>query len=285
MTGTDQAAFQAAADGYSTEAAERLRDVGEQLHGIEVTFDKKGNLVLPKVPQLGDIAGLCAWLTVVLSLNRVHPIVRMERLGLSGPRSHVVVARAGLKEPIIFEPATVINTARKLTDALEWQLRDFDGRILPLKDAHCRTIAHVVRMGCGAFKTMTANQETVALIAAYLHQAEMVEGFTTYGTQEERHAAVTALRRDRDKAGILGPYRYLIDSATGEVVITVDDLREVARRFIGGSLQHGWLDARTAGIEWCRRPLQGYRTDNGVRSSHVRIDVYRGLLPREDLNT
>ena len=78
-------------------------------------FDTKGNLVAPEVPARTDVAGLCAWLTLMFNLDPAHPITGGRRQGAAGPEGHVALTRADAPE-IRFEPVTRTNTPAKLIE-------------------------------------------------------------------------------------------------------------------------------------------------------------------------
>jgi hypothetical protein len=64
-------------------------------------------------------------------------------------------------------------------------------------------------------------------------------------------------------------------------VIAVSNLQDAARRHVGSSLPHGWVDARMEAIGWERITLDGYDQsgrDGRRRGRHARIDAYRGQL-------
>jgi hypothetical protein len=87
------------------------------------------------------------------------------------------------------------------------------------------------------------------------------------------------LRRALDSATgrPVGPRRYLIDSESGELVIAVSDLADAARRHVGTSLRHGWLDARMDSLGWERVTLQGHALpgrDGRRQGPHARLYVY-----------
>jgi hypothetical protein len=248
---------------------------------FQVTFDGKGNLSLPEIPGHDDQPGLCAWLTGVFNLNVSHPITGGKREGLRGPEGHVVLARAGAA-PIRFEPASKINSAAKLIETLSWRMIETDGAVHALKSPHCRQIAHVVRMLCGASEAMSDEQETEAIVGTFMQSAQAVEGHTTYGTSGQRYEAAVALRRAVDEVTgrSVGPARYLIDENTGEMVMAVSDLQDAARRHVGSSLPHGWLDGRMEALDWARITLAGFGQPGraGRRGPHARINAYRGIL-------
>ena len=167
----------------------------------------------------------------------------------------------------------MVNTPARLVEAVSgWGLPS-DGAVPPLKGEHCRLIAQVVRMLCGTSRATSAAQEAAAVVGAFQQAALAVEGMTTYGNSAQRHEAAYALR-DAHKRG----WRYLIDRNTGELVIRVSDLHEVARRHVGGSLQRGWLDGRLASIEFRRVVLDGHAVAgrDGRKGPHLRCHVYRG---------
>ena len=262
--------------------------------GYQLLFDAKGKLLLPQLPAHDDPAGLCAWLTCVFNLNPAHPITAAVHEGLRGPEGHVVISRAGAVPAIRFEPASRINTPAKLIETLSWRLLPTDGAIHALTSSHCRDISYALRMLCGAYETITAEQEAEGIVGTLMHEAIPVEGFTTYGTSGQRYEAAVALRREVDRVTgrPVGPRRYLIDVNTGEFVIAVSDLQDAARRHVGSSLPHGWLDARMEALEWTRVSLQGYGQAGkagGARRQgpHARINAYRGLLsaPTDDQAT
>jgi hypothetical protein len=258
---------------------------GARPREYKVTWDTSGKgtpkLVLPPKPQAADVAGQCAWLTCVFNLDPAHPITGGKREGLAGPDGHAVLHRAGAP-PLRFEPIRRLSTPAKLAEDLEGWNQPFDGEVYGYTTEHARKVHHVVRMLCGVAGTRTAEDETAAIIGTFLRGADAIEGHTTCGTSGQRYEAATALRETRDRA----PH-YLIDLNTGELVICVSDLMFAARRYIGGSVPRGWLDARMAGLGWDRRQLQGFAlpgrasAPDGRRGPHARVDVYRGHLPAE----
>jgi hypothetical protein len=245
---------------------------------LAVTLDEKGKLQLPPVPGAHDVAGQCAWLTAVWGLDGRHPITRGERQGLAGPDGHAELFRAGAPS-IRLEPIKVVHTPARLVEAISGWATPTDGATPALKGEHCRLIAHVVRMLCGASATITAEQEATAILGTFQQCARAIEGLTTHGTGAQRFEAADALGgfdpADRE-------LRYLVDANTGELVIRVSDLAEVARRHVGGSLPRGWLDARLSAIGFQRVTLDGRAVDgrSGRHSPHARCAVYRGILPR-----
>jgi len=247
-----------------------------------ILFDPKGKILLPEPPEHDDPAGHCAWLTCVFNLDPAHPITGGKREGLLGPEGHVVLHRAGAT-PIRFEPATKINTPAKLIETLSWRMTDTDGLVHALEGKHCRQIAYVIRMLCGASQGMSDRQEAEGIVCTFMSGAEMVEGHTTYGTPGQRYEAAVALRRVADEitGRPIGAARYLIDTNTGENVIAVSDLQDAGRRHVGSSLPRGWLDARMDTLEWKRITVEGHGQPGraGRRGPHARIYAYRGLLP------
>ena len=263
----------------------------------QVLFDNKGKPVLPVIPKLDDVAGHCAWLTSVFNLDPKHPITGGRREGLHGPEGHVNLTRADAP-PIRFEPASKINTPAKLIETLSWRMTHTDNAVHALTSEHCRQIAHVIRMLCGATSTITEAQEALAIVGTFLQGAVPAEGLhTTYGTPSQRYEAATALRRELDQitGRPVGPPRYFVDAGIvdketgelvterGELVISVSDLQDASRRHIGSSLPHGWLAGRMSTAGWTRIELQGYGLPGraGRQGPHARIGAYRGHLPAD----
>lgn len=248
-------------------------------YAVTFTGDRVPKLILPVVPAHDDHAGLLAWQTSVMGLDPRHPATRAVHEGQAGPDGHVHISRAGAP-PIRFEPASIVNTARKFLPALGWQLQPTDREPFGFKDEHCRRIAHVLRLACGTSKAPDAKQEAAAIAGTFLGRSEAVEGYTGYGTSPQRYEAAEALRRDDYGS----PARYLIDSQTGELCIRVSDLQAAAREHVGASLPHGWLQARMEHLGWDRVRLDGHRSPGreGRGGPHARCDVFRGHLPTDD---
>lgn len=169
---------------------------------------------------------------------------------------------------------------------LDTQLQPTDGEPYGFKDEHCKRIGRVIGLACGVCAAPDAAQEAAAIVGTFTLSAKAVEGLTTYGTPAQRHEAVEALRPELDthSGRAIGPSCYLIDDSTGELVIRVSDLQEAARRHVGASLPHGWVDARIDNLGWARAHLQGYAHAGreGRKGPHSRCDVYRGHLPSDD---
>ena len=258
----------------AVQAARNGRRGGE----YAVSFDDKGRLKLPPKPELGDVDGLCKWLTAVFNLNPEHPITGGERQGLHGPEGHVELRRAGAP-PLRFEPVTRIANPTRLREVLEGSTLHTDGEPPGFKAEHTYAIAHVVRMLCGHAEGLSAEAETRGIVEAFLADATPVEGHTTYGATGQRYEAAAALRI----GGRFGePARYLIDSDTAEFVIRAGDLSRSARATLGASVPHGWLDARMRGIGWSRAELRGFGLpgrEGRRQGPHARVIVYRGHLP------
>jgi len=251
-----------------------------------ITIDDNGNLKLPPAPALGDMAGLCAWLTCVFALDPRHPITKGERQGQLGPDGHVVLRRADAI-PIRFEPVTRISSPMRLVETLASRMIPTDGMVPPFKGAHCQQISYVIRMLCGAQDTLSDAQETTGIIGTFLHGAVLAEvEITTYGTTGQRYEAAIAIRRPVDEVSgrPCGPPRYALDMNTGEMLIAVSDLQEAARRHVGSSLPRGFLDARMKDLGWQRIELQGHALPgrDGRKGPHARINLYRGLLYSDD---
>lgn len=251
----------------------------------EVMVDEKGKLTLPDPPAHDDRAALCLWLTVVFALDRTHPITGGMREGVRGAAGHVALLRRNAPA-LRFEPAARINTPARLVEDLSWQALPTDAAVPAFKGEHARQISHVIRMLCGANEALSDADETAGMVATFLGAAVCVEEHTIHGTSPQRYEAMISLQRDIDPSSgyVNGAPRYLIDATTGELVIRVSDLHETARRFIGGSLARGWVDARMQNLGWTRVQLQGYAIPgrDGRNGPHARVDVYRGHLPNND---
>lgn len=245
------------------------------------SLDAKGRLVLPPVPSQDDFAGHCRWLTEAFNLDAQHPITRGAHEGLRGANGHVVLQRLEAP-PVRFEPASRINTPARLIEDLSWQMLPSDGAVHDFKAPHARQIAHVIRMLCGASRALTDEQETAGIVGTFLGGAVAVEGHSTYGTGAQRYEAARALHRALDDMSgrPLGAPRYLIEEATGELVVRVADLHATARQYVGGSLARGWVDARMENLGWQRVRLDGHALSGreGRQGPHARVDVYRGHL-------
>jgi hypothetical protein len=248
-----------------------------------VSFDEKGKLVLGAVPAVDDIAGQGAWLTAVFNLDPAHPVTRAERQGIAGPEGHAELHRAGAPS-IRLEPIKVVSAPARLIESINGWAIPTDGPMHAIKGEHCRLIAHVVRVLCGTSARVTVEQETHAILGAFQQSAKAVEGLTIHGTSAQRFEAADALGghdpADRD-------LRYLIDLNTGELIIRVSDLADVARRHEGSSLPRGWLDARLAAIGFQRATLDGHALEgrSGRTGPHARCAVYRGVLPHAEGET
>ena len=113
------------------------------------TFDAKGKLVLPDVPEHDDTAGLCAWLTCVFNLDPRYPAMSAAQQGVRGAEGHLVIRRGGGAPSIRFEPRTKLNTPTKLIETLDSYLLPTDGAIHAFTSSHCRNVAHVIRSCAG----------------------------------------------------------------------------------------------------------------------------------------
>jgi hypothetical protein len=244
-----------------------------------VTYNDKGKPVLPELPPHDDPGAQCWWTTNVLNLDRAHAVIRAEQQGLSGDVAHVELIR--LDAPSIrFEPASVLTSAAKLTNALIWQLQASDGTPHPWTNGQAVIVARIIRLLCSTVTTMTATDETQAFVVNLTQAAEQLPGRT--GTSSERYEAALSLKPPEDGNGRQIGVRYLIDQDNGETIVRVSDLAQIARKITGGSLTRGWLDARMQAIGWRRTRLDGHgmpRTPEEVLGHHAHCDVYRGTLP------
>ena len=254
---------------------------GRRAYAVGFTDTKPPKLVLPAIPAHDDLPALLAWTTSVLRLNPAHPVTRVTHQGRRGQDGHIELRRAGAPA-IYFEPASAVNSARRLLPALGWQLHPTDGEPYGFKDEHCHRIARVLQLACGVCKAPDAATEAAGIVGTFTMYAEAVEGHTTYGESGQRHEAAEAMR-----STIMAPPRYLIDENTGELVVRVSDLQDAARKHVGSSLPHGWLDARMEQLGWTRAQLQGYAQSgrDGRKGPHSRCDIYRGHLPADETDT
>lgn len=237
-----------------------------------IYFDDKNKLQVHPHPSGNE--EICQWLTGVLR-SRQHPIFAGQHFG-SGGRGKVELLRVGA-EPMKFEPASLLNTSKHLIATLVWQA---DEPPYGLRDEHAREIAFTVRLLCGPHRELTDTEETFGIIHTYVAEAIAIEGHTLHGTVPQRYEALKATRRDLDgtTGRPIGPPRYLVDAQTDDLVVPVAELQTVARRFIGSSIAHGWLDARMEGIGWARISLSAHAEPGraGRHSDHVHFDAYRG---------
>lgn len=243
---------------------------------LELRYDGKGNLLgLPKKPSLDDVAGLCAWTTTVFGLDRRHPITGGKRRGVRGVAGCVELTRLDAL-PLIIDPITRLNVPLRLSEALTAHRLPSDDAIPPLKGPHCRDVAHVIIMLAGTHEALTADQETASIIGTLLQIAEEPDAkVTCYGSAAQRAEVVLALRHGYDES-----IRWVRDCNTGEIVVTVRDLNEVARKHMGMTMHHGWLEARLDSFGWTRAELQGYAVQpDGSRGKHMEVGIYRGFLP------
>jgi hypothetical protein len=252
----------------------------------EIAIDAKGKLALPDAPALDDPAAQCAWLTCAFGLDPHHPVRGGRRGGVRGPTGHAEIYRVDAP-PIRFEPVTRLNTATRLVEALAWSMIATDSAVPGLKNEHCREISHVVRMLCSTTDLITEEQETAKIVGAFLQTAQPADReVTSRGTSAQRYEAAIALRRDADAVTgrLIGAPRYACDADTDEFLIAVGDLQDAARRYMGSSLAHGWLDARMDLLGWQRIVLDGHALSgrDGRKGPHAYLGVYRGHLPSSD---
>lgn len=259
----------------------------EQAHGVRFEAPASGKgaprLVLPPAPNVEDTGAQARWLTGALNLHPAHPVTGAQHQGARGGAGHVVLHRHDAP-PLRFEPASRINTPARLDEDLAWQKLPLDPENYGFKTEHARQIVHVVRMLCGASQSASDQDETAAIVGVYLQGAIPVEGHSTYRTGTGRYEAAMALQREIDDRGLpCSPPRYLLDADTGEYVIRVQDLGDVARRQLGSSVARGWLDARMLDLGWQRVRLDGHALPGraGRTGPHLRTDVYRGHLPND----
>jgi hypothetical protein len=219
----------------------------------------------------------------VLALNPAMPVTGVVHEGPRGGDGHLHLSRSGAR-PLRFEPADLILNPRRLKAKMQFQRDVTDPPQYGYTEAHCSAIADVCNKAAGASAEPDINADTDAIVGTFTARAQRIEGLTTYGTTVDRYRAMDALRpppgeRDYDRAH--GPLRYLKDANTGDLVIRVSDLLSVARDHRGGSIEHGWLDARMQHLGWERARLRGYAEAGraGRTGPMLRCDVYRGIEP------
>lgn len=250
-----------------------------------VVWDESGKtpkLKLPRLPDLGDITGLCGWLTAVFGLDPLHPVVGARHRGVRGPDGIVEVRRADA-DTIRFDPASALTKGRTITDTLSWHALPTDAEPHGFTNDHATHILRAVRVLCGSAEGLSIEQQMAGIIGTFQFGAVAVTGQSTYGETVRRYEAVIALQRQLD--GVtgrpIGPPRYLVDDDTGELVIRVSDLAAAARAHTGSSLRRGWLDGQMDAIGWERVKLDGRSVPgrDGRMEPHLRCDVYRGHPP------
>lgn len=268
------------------QTASRGRANGRAPRKFELTFVGEGKKQEMKLPRQPDaVRELPAWLTCAFGLDPKHRILDGNWAGPRGGDGVVLLSRLGAPT-IRFEPARRISRPQLLVEDFVFQRIGTDPPTPAFKTEHCRQIGHAINRLCDNSARATAADETAAIVDAFLHDAEPLEGFTTYGTSQQHFEAANALRRPAEASTGPLPLRapnYLIDHGqTGEVdnpefVIRVSDLHHVARRLVG-SKPWTWLDARMEEIGWARVALDGHAEPGraGRQGAHARCHVYRG---------
>jgi hypothetical protein len=249
-----------------------------RLEWVDGRSGKKDLGPLPQVPDLGATAELCAWLTTVFGLDPSKPIVGGERKGLRGPEGRIELYRAGAPT-LPFEPARTVNQPPRLIEAVSNYAVPTDGKVPPIRAAHCADIVLAIRRLCGESQQLSDDEETLGIIGAFLAgDVEPVAGYTTYGDGVQRYEAAVALghRREAHTGRPYGTARFLVDANTGELVIGIGDLAAAARRHLGVSLKHGWLDGRMESAGWQRLIIEGWE-EPGHRGGHRKFQAYRGM--------
>lgn len=242
---------------------------------------------LAALPAQDDAAGLCEWLTLNLGLDRDHPIVRGRRFGTHDTDGSAVLERRGAPE-LRFSPITRLSTPTKLLETLGAGMTNKDGVAPPLTGEHCPRIFAAVRWLCDCTAEITSAERVGGIVRAFLSGAERTEGeHTTYGetTSSERYVVAQKLTPVRGEYGREGPYQYLVDSQTGEMVIRASDLQAAARAAEGSSLRRGELDALLGEHGWKRITIDGHQNPgrDGRSGPHARVFAYRGVLATADV--
>jgi hypothetical protein len=264
----------------------------------ECWTDEKNVLRLPPVPEADDLPGLCRWLTTVLDLNPHHPVIGASRYRLRGADGRVCIHRAGDVEPITFAPARHLNNAPRFIETLSWQLLRSDGKVRDFKATHCRDISYVARVLSDDSTITSDKQLAEAIVGDLMAIGEAVSGRTSHGTGQQSYEAALALSRPHDETTgrQTDQPRYLIDAGrldkstgeligAGEIVIAVNDLQLTARKHVGSSLAHGWLDGLMDELGWTRIRIEGHERPRPDQGLHRGIDAYRGHLHTGDQET
>jgi hypothetical protein len=234
---------------------------------------------LPDVPSASDAPDQCGWMTSVLNLDPVHPIIGGHHRGEEGGRGHIELPRLEC-EPVWFKPASHLQTGKTLRGDLRWCLTPSDGMPYHWTDWQAERIATVVHWLCGRSAVITAREQTKLILTAYIEAAGEVAG-NTYGGSAERYEAAVLLRPELDNWGKVVTLRYLIDLHGPEpmIAIRVSDLAGVARKVLGRGLERGELEAEMEAFGWEEVPIQGYSVDGRagrVRGTHAACHIYRG---------
>lgn len=246
--------------------------------------------LIPPMPDHEDRVGQCQWLSTVFSFDPRHPVIGGERQGSAGPRGHAVLRRHDAGE-IRFAPITVLSEPRKLIPILSSYKLATDGMVPSFKGEHCRLIFHVIGMLCTQAQARTDAQETEAIIGDLILIGEEIKSpaaspYTFRGTMVQRYEAAHELPRQIDER--TGRYsdrpRYLIEKGTGEIVVAASELQAIARKHLGATMSHGWLDAMLEGIGWEKVTIDAREVPGrkGRHSRHRRVTVYRGIPKWDD---
>jgi hypothetical protein len=268
---------------------ERMAEAG--IGRYTPTWEGKGrnkSVVLAPLPQAGDHAGLCGWLTATFNLDPEHAITGGMRTGARSEDGIVILERRGDAPRLYFNPAAKLATAAKLLGALGPQLIDTDDEPHNLKNDHCLRIVRAVTRLCSLQGVTDLDAQARGVVHDYLMRAQDVgEGYTAHGTPRERWELVAAIR------GVAEPgrsrrddtWRYVVDDEGGETLIPVGSLHDSARRTLGRPLHHGELDGLMGLIGWERVSVDGrYLAGREGRrgGNHLPGDFYRGRPSGDD---
>jgi hypothetical protein len=257
-------------------AARKPPSSGPVAYELEWRVSEKGKceIVLPPLPDPGEVAGLRAWLTAVFGLNPAQPIIRGWRTGTLADGG-AVLERRGAPE-LWFTPFSRLCAPNKLLESLNACMAPEDGVAPPLKGEHCPLIAAAVRRLCetGAVQTMRELAQDAIRLA--IQDAEAVHGLTTYGlTSAQRFEVATALSRKPT-----GWPRYLVDSNTGEFVVRASDVTHAVRALKGTGLRHGEVVDLMGAVGWAKIDIDGHQLPGreGRRGPHAIVSAWRGHL-------
>ena len=179
---------------------------------------------------------------------------------------------------IRFEPITVLGDPKRLMPILRSYMLTTDGLLRELGPGHCGQVFHVVNLLCSSTRATSAAEKTWSIVDDLLVIGEPIEGHTLRGTVPQRYEAAGQMVRPLDEHGRTGGRpRYLVED-DGEIAVMVSELQSIARRNVGATIRHGWLDARLEEIGWERVTLDAWQEAGraGRGGHHRRFTAYRG---------
>ncbi len=236
---------------------------------------------LPSTPARNDAPALLDWITTVFRLDPQRPVTRVIRQG-ADHELHLTLVRH--EAPAIrFNPESLIFNRAKLIPTLGPQRRspgDADQGETPMfTPPECATVHHVLSMAVTCDEAIMQEDQTKAMIVAYLHAADAIEGFTIKTTEADLHEAL------RELAVAYGP-AYLIDVHSYRHAIPATPLRKAAKLFLDEPMPWHELTARMSSAGWTRVPLQAHKIGSeGKREHHLALVVYTGFPPTDGQDT